>query len=58
MEGPLLFLFDEELFGHGAAQLRAVDRIVSMVKEAGKPPADMTRSGALTMLRGCRGICR
>ena len=53
--GPTFVSLDEELFGHGAAQLRAVDRIVSMVKEAGKPPADMTRSGALTMLRAAEG---
>ena len=45
----------EELFGQGASQLHAIDHIINSVREVGKPPTDLTSSGALNMLRAAEG---
>ena len=55
-EGDRSFVsLDEELFGHGAAQLCAIDHVLMSVRAVGKPPSDMTCSGALSMLRAAEG---
>ena len=51
----MLFSVEEELFGQGAAQLCALEHVVQSGKDVGKPPNDMTCSGAFEMLRAAGG---
>ncbi len=53
--GATYINLQEELFGQGASQMHAIDHIVKTVRDVGKPPADLTGSGALRMLRAAEG---
>lgn len=53
--GRVFVSLDEEVFGHGAGQLHAINRVVEAVQQVGKPPNDMTCSGAFSSLRAAEG---
>eukprot|EP00438_Fugacium_kawagutii_P013923 Skav213475 [mRNA] locus=scaffold565:39265:42440:+ [translate_table: standard] len=53
--GSTMISLEEELFGHGAAQLKAVDHVLQSVHAIGKPPSDLTGSGAFESLRAAEG---
>ena len=53
--GSTMISLEEELFGHGAAQLKAVDNVVQSVHAIGKPPCGLTCSGAFESLRAAEG---
>ena len=53
--GSTLISLEEELFGHGAAQLKAVSHVVQCVHDVGGPPEGLSCSGAFDMLRAAEG---